>query len=363
MMSRFLHKRALNALTTVILVAMAASVSTSATLYGILIEDDSTKWLVTIDPASGVASKVRESTTVGMFSTGVSAFDESNATLYFSANAPGEERRRLFSINVLSGRNLNSPLIAPVDPTPTPTLYNTTPICLFEWVDTVYGMWARHESRKEVASIDPSSGATSTWIGDTVSMGGYSSGVAAFDSSAALLYVAGQAGGLWRIYTFDVTAGSGNVIHFVAISPPSGYEAMPAFLESDGAGTLYGIFKEIDQPGMILATIDVSTGSTTPVGSGFSADGFSSGVSCIDPGANRLYFAACQPDTADRSIYTVNTTTGALEGSPATITSADGLDTTPLLLACTASVSSGAPAPRENGAASRLARGNALAMR
>ena len=81
-----------------------------------------------------------------------------------------------------------------------------------------------------------------------------------------------------------------------------------------------------------LASIDPLSGIASTIGAGFAVGGYSSGVSAFDAIGQRIFFAANAPGESVRRIYTVDITTGVMVGNPV-ITSADGFQTTPILLA------------------------------
>lgn len=319
-----------------------------AALFGLLTEGSASKRVVVIDPTTGAATASWGGLAVGAFSTGAGALSSSDGRLYFSANAPGEQRRRLFCVNLSTGALLSSPVIGAPPAAPSVDLLTATPAFLVVRGTAVYGLFTLDADTRCLGQIDPATGAV-TQAGPEIGAAGFSGGVGTYSASAGILYfVARDTGGAGpRLFGFDFATGTLTAAPLLA--PPAGYDPEPVLLEADGSGRLLALFRLPGAGWMTLATVDPDTGLATALGSGFAAEGYSSGVADYAWGAQRLHVAANAPGESLRRLFTLDTTTGALLTNPP-ITSAAGYLTTPLLLAAQP-VASAAPGRVPDGGA------------
>jgi len=314
-----------------LVLALSVAPPARADLFALLAENASSKRLVRIDPATGAATTLYGSYAIGPFSTGAGLLNASNGNLYLCANAPGEERRRLFVISLATGALVSSPLIGAPAGAPATDLVTTTPAFLVSQGTTVYGLFTLNATEKCLGSIDPTTGAV-TQLGAAIPAGGFAGGVGAYSTAVGVVYFTAEAvpGGGRVLFGFGLATNT--LVSAAAVVPPSGCVADPAHLEVDGSGILLGVFRSPSAGTMVLAEVDPATGATTSRGAGFSAGGSSSGVGDYAWGARMIHIAANGPGEALRRIYTLDTATGALVSDPV-ITSADGYQTAPLFLA------------------------------
>lgn len=319
-----------------VLFALAAACLTPASsaradVWAVLAESAASKRVVRINTDTGVVTSPWAGFSVGAFSTGAGAMAASNGHLYFSADGPGESRRRLFAVNLATGALVSNPIIGAPAAAPVEDLLTATPAFIIPRGTTLYGLFTLDASSRCIATIDPASGAV-TQLGPAIPAAGFSGGVATYSAPTNLVYFVARDPGGAGPRLFGVSLITGALAASPLIVPPPGFDAEPAFLEADGAGRLLALFRQPGAGWMTLAVLDSDTGIATALGAGFAAGGYSSGVADYAWGAQRLHFAANAPGESQRRLFTVDTATGALVSSPL-ITSSQGYLTTPILLA------------------------------
>jgi len=181
---------------------------------------------------------------------------------------------------------------------------------------TLFGLRNPGDGGRQVVIVDPATGAVTPVSGSISAPSPAASGVNALDAAGnRLFYVATpQAETDERIFTVDTVTGA-------LLSSPTiaGGASMPfQSLDYDaGEGALYGLRNPGDS-GRQVVRIDPVTAAITPVSASIDAPNAApSGVSALDAAGNRFFFVGTPSPDPNQHIYTVDTATGAVLGSPA----------------------------------------------
>jgi hypothetical protein len=191
---------------------------------------------------------------------------------------------------------------------------------------TLFGLRNPGDGGRQVVIVDPATGAVTPVSGSISAPSPAASGVNALDAAGnRLFYVATPIAETdERLFTVDTVTGA--VISSVTIA---GAASAPfQSLDYDaGEGALYGLRNPGDS-GRQVVRIDPATAAITPVSASIDPPNAApSGVSALDAAGNRFFFAGTPGVDPNQHIYTVDTATGALLGSPAigTTTSVMGM--------------------------------------
>jgi hypothetical protein len=180
---------------------------------------------------------------------------------------------------------------------------------------TLFGLRNPGDGGRQVVVVDPSTGAIAPLSASISPPLPSASGVNALDAAGhRFFFVATPTGDTdARLYTVDTVSGA------VVSSPSIAGSATAPVLSLDydaGESVLYGLRNPGDA-GLQVVRLDVATGAVTAVSASISPpNGIPSGTTAIDAGGNRYFFVGTPAPETSQRIYTVDTATGALLGSP-----------------------------------------------
>ncbi len=181
---------------------------------------------------------------------------------------------------------------------------------------TLFGLRNPGDGGRQVVIVDPATGAVTPVSGSISAPSPAASGVNALDASGnRLFYIATPIAETdERLFTVDTQTGA------LLSSPTIAGSSTAPFQSLDydaGEGALYGLRNPGDA-GRQVVRIDVATAAITPVSASIAPpNAASSGVSALDAPGNRFFFVGTPGADPNQHIYTVDTATGALLGSPA----------------------------------------------
>jgi hypothetical protein len=181
---------------------------------------------------------------------------------------------------------------------------------------TLFGLRNPGDGGRQVVIVDPATGAVTPVSASISPPSPAASGVNALDATGhRLFYIATPAAETdERLFTVDTQTGA------LLSSPTIAGSAAAPFQSLDydaGEGALYGLRNPGDA-GRQVVRIDIATAAITPVSASIAPPNAApSGVSALDAPGNRFFFVGTPGADPNQHIYTVDTATGAVIGSPA----------------------------------------------
>ena len=180
---------------------------------------------------------------------------------------------------------------------------------------TLFGLRNPGDGGRQLVIVDPSTGAV-TPVSASISppLPSQSGDNAIDDAGHRFFFIATPAGETdSRIYTVNTQTGALLSSPVIAGSATASVQS----LDYDaGEGVLYALRNPGDA-GRQLVRLDVATGAVTPVSASIMPpNGTPGGVSALDEAGNRYFFVGTPGVETSQRIFTVDTATGALLGSP-----------------------------------------------
>lgn len=294
----------------VLALCLACAIPAHARLYGLRNPGDGGRQLVEIDPATGAVTPISASVSPPLPGvSGCAALDEDGHRFFFTGTPTGETDSRLYTIDTVSGAILSSPVL-----TGSASAF-VEGMAYDDAEDVLYAVRNPGDGGRQIVSIDPATGAITPISASISPPLPSASGVDSLDDAGnRYFFVATPTGETdSRVYTVDTATGA-------VLSSPAIVGSAAAFingLEWDPIDhVLYGVRNPGDG-GRQVISIDPATGAVTPISASISPPlPSSSAVNALDASGNRLFFIASPP--AGETIYTVDTTTGAVISSALT---------------------------------------------
>lgn len=282
-----------------------------ATLFGLRNPGDGGRQVVTLDPATAAVSAISASIDPPNGTpSGVVALDRGGDRFFFTGTPITDTDPRLYTVSTTTGAVLTSPSIE-----------SGTSVLGLEYdeaEDVLYVLRTPAMSAgKQLVTFDLVTGAA-TAIGGTTGSISMPSGVTTLDETGNRFYFAGTAASETdqRIYTIDTTTGA-------VLSSPTVDAAYSITGLEFGDGTLYALRTPLADGGKQLVSLDPATGTATAISGSIGPSlGIASGVTGLDASGDRFFFVATPSSETDSRIYTVDTNSGALLGSPTIVGSA-----------------------------------------
>jgi hypothetical protein len=279
-----------------------------STLFGLRNPGDGGRQVVALDPATAAVAPVSASIAPpNATPSGVIALDRGGDRFFFAGTPGAETTPRLYAVSTSSGSVLSSP-----------ALEAGTSVQGLEYDEAEDVLDALRSPAasggKQLVRYDVATG-TATAIGATTGPLGTPSGVSTLDAAGNRFFYIGTPDGetTQRLYALSTVTGA------VLASPAVDAATSISGLEwDDAADVLYALRTPHADGGKQLVSLNPSTGAATAVSASFGPSlGIASGLTALDGAGNRFFFLATPPGSADARIYSVDTGSGALLGSPA----------------------------------------------
>lgn len=289
-----------------------AALPSQAQLFGLRNPGDGGRQLVTVDPASGAITAISASISPPLPSaSGVAALDAPGHRFFFIATPTGETDSRIYTVDTVTGAVLSSPTIA------------GSALLAFLGLEfdtddhTLLGLRNPGDAGKQVVVLDPVTAAVTPVSASIAPPLGIISGNTAIDNDGNRFIFVATPGAATDQTIYVVDSQTGALLSAVSIP---GTATMPIMdMQYDDAEDVLYASRNPGDAGRQLVRLNPATGGVTPVSASISPPlGTSSGVTALDPAGNRFFLIGTP--AVNWNLYTVDTATGAVLGSPTVAT-------------------------------------------